>query len=344
MADDVERRPGPVARVLDLALSGQEDATSLALFRVLFALLLTVVYVAHAGSVVEYFSAESMLNGRWARDAFPSRFSLFFHVDAPAAVLTLFWLGALAHVAWVVGLGTRVAGPAAMFMWINMIGRNPLLYAYPDRVALILGLMLALMPAGRALSVDAHLRSRRGLPPQTVPVWCRRLLQLQIALVYTATGLEKTGKTWTEEGTAIYYTLVNPYNRHFDLGQGLARVQPWLLRPATFVVLMWEVAFAGFVAVHWIRDSLVVAGRDRWVRWVPDLRWLFLGFGLLMHLGIQASLYVVHFSWLMIFSYSAFLTPAETGSLLHAVGARLGRGCARLASEPSARILPGTDE
>ncbi len=306
-------------RAIDAMLSGQEDATALGLFRVLFVALLTVVYVGHAGAVTEYFSSASMLHGSWARDAFPSRFSLFFFIDDPAAVLALFWLGAVAHAAWMLGAGTRISSAVAMLLWVSMMGRAPLLYAYPDHLAVILGLLLALMPAGRGLSVDAWWRMRRDLPPRTVPVWCRRILQLQIAIVYTATGLEKTGKTWTEEGTAIYYTLVNPYNRHFDLGAQLAALQPWVLRPLTYVVLAWEVSFLGFWGIHFVRDGLRAALRPeppRWLRYMPDLRWLFLGFGLLMHLGIQTMLYVVHFSWLMIVTYSAFLEPAEARALL----------------------------
>ena len=41
---------------------------------------------------------------------------------------------------------------------------------------------------------------------------------LQLAVVYTGTGLYKTGDTWREHGSAIYYTVANPLNRHFDAG------------------------------------------------------------------------------------------------------------------------------
>jgi len=307
---------------VDALVAGREDATALGLYRVAFVALLTVVYLAHAGSVVEYFSRASMLNGTWAREAFPSRFSLFFTFDAPAAVMAIFVVGAVAHVAWMVGAGTRVASVVAMLVWVSMFGRAPLLYAYPDRLSIVLGVLLALMPAGRGLGVDAWVRARRGLPARTVPVWCRRILQLEVAIVYTATGLEKTGKTWTEEGTAIYYTLVNPNNRHFDLGPWLATLQPWVLRPLTYVVVAWEVGFLAFFAAHTVRDALISGlspRRPAWLAWVPDLRWVFLGFGLLMHLGIQLALYVVHFSWLMIFAYLAFASPDEVRWMLDKV-------------------------
>ncbi|WP_146661683.1 HTTM domain-containing protein [Enhygromyxa salina] len=80
------------------------------------------------------------------------------------------------------------------------------------------GVLLALMPAGRGFSLDARWFGWGG----TVPVWCRRILQLQLGIMYTVTGLAKTGDTWHVDGTAIYYTLNNPYNRHFDAGPFVA--------------------------------------------------------------------------------------------------------------------------
>jgi hypothetical protein len=86
-------------------------------------------------------------------------------------------------------------------------------------------------------------------------------------------------------------------------------LQPYVLRPLTWVVLVWEVGFAGFVGVLWLRET---TGR----RWFPDLRWPFLGFGVLMHLSIWAMMYVVWFTPLVLAAYLAFLRPAEVERLL----------------------------
>jgi hypothetical protein len=91
----------------------------------------------------------------------------------------------------------------------------------------------------------------------------------------------------------------------------------------TFVVMWWERLFAGFLAYHWIRD---MAGR-RVSRWsIPDARWLFLGFGVAMHVGIQLAVYVVFFSPLMIGSYLSFFDSDElrrAGAKLRRIGRRL---------------------
>lgn len=327
-------------RLLDALLSGQEDPLALGVCRAIIAGILFLSSLLHLGSVAEYFSDASMIGGRFAELAFPSRWSLFFSVRDPLAVQAIWAVGTLALGLWALGLYTRITSLLGMLLWISMYGRNPLLYAYPDQLAMFFGALMAVTPAGRGFSLDARLRGKGG----TVPVWCRRLIQLQLGIVYTATGLEKTGDTWHVDGTAIYYTLTNPYNRHFDIGPFFARIQPWLLRPMTFSVLVWEVAFGGFVAYHWLRD--LAGGRflrmlDRravdpasthsgarargWP--IPDLRWLFLGFGALMHLGIQLGVYVVLFSPLMVGAYSSFLTSAE----LRRMGRAIRRPWSRLA-------------
>jgi len=306
---------GALARVLDRLLTGQEDPLALGVVRALVAGILFVSALLHFGSVGEYFSDESMINGRFAKLAFPHRWSLFFRVRDPAAVRAIWTVGVVALGMWTVGLLTRVSSIIGLLVWVSMYGRNPLLYAYPDQLALLLGVLLALMPAGRGFSLDARWFGWGG----TVPVWCRRIIELQIAIVYTVTGIEKTGKTWVEDGTAIYYTLNNPYNRHWDAGPFYAAIQPYVLRPMTYLVVLWEAGFGGFTALHWLREAfgrrLPAWGRRRREGRpglaIPDLRWLFLGFGVAMHVGIQLGVYVVFFSPLIVATYVSFLTSED---------------------------------
>lgn len=291
-------------RGLDWMWLGPEDGTTLGLLRIGVVAVLLASLLCHAGAFAEYFSSRSPLHGTWARDAFPSRMSIFFAIEQPWAVQLVFAVGIAAHVAWMVGWYTPVAAVLSWALWLSMSGRNPLLYSLPDQLQMVLCTLLMLMPSGRAFSLDARRMGRRQ-----VPVWCRRVWIVQIATLYTATGLLKSGDTWHRDGTALYYALVNPYNRHFDIGPFYASLQPWLLRPMTHVVLWWEILFAVFVAVHVLRSLLP----RRW--WFPDLRWPMLGFGVAMHVGIQLALYVVWFSPLMIVSYLAFVSPAELAAV-----------------------------
>lgn len=297
-----------------LALDG-EDPTALGLVRILLVTVLTASLLTHVGAVSDYFSTDSVLFGEWAREAFGNRFSLFFWVEDPWAVRAIFAAGLVAHLMWLVGRFTRVAAFVAWVVWVSMFGRNPLLYSLADQLQMVLCTLLMVMPSGNGLSLDARARG-----PKPVPVWCRRVLQLQMAVMYTATGLLKDGSTWHDDGTALYYSLSNPYNRHFDIAPTLAMLQPWLLKPMTWGVLLWEVGFAPFLGVHWLRGLL---GRPRRF---PDLRWVFLTFGVAMHIGIQSMLYVAWFSPLCLAVYSAFFRPEEIKS----IGAKFGRLWKRL--------------
>ncbi len=316
-------RAGQLYDAATKRLLATEDPTALGLLRILVVSIFTLSLLSHVGAVADYFSDASMVGGDAAREAFHSRWSLFFRVSSPAAVQVCFAIGVLAHLCWLVGLATPVAAFVSWLLWVSMVGRNPILYALPDQLHMVVCTLLMLMPTGRGLSLDAR---RKG--PRPVPVWCRGLVQLQLAVMYTATGLLKDGKTWHEEGTALYYALANPYNRHFDLTSVLATLQPWVLRPMTWIVLVWECAFGAFVALHWLRTAL---GRPR--RFV-DLRWLMLGFGVAMHLGIQAMMYVAWFTPLTLACYVSFLRPDEADRLIAFVRARVRRRRAP-ASDPA---------
>jgi hypothetical protein len=81
------------------------------------------------------------------------------------------------------------------------------------------------MPAGGSLSVDAW---RRGAPspPSVAAGVTRRLLQLQVCIVYLSAGVEKGlgGQWWT--GEAMWRALTMPTFRQFDF-HWMAWV-PWL--------------------------------------------------------------------------------------------------------------------
>lgn len=292
-------------RVLGRAMLDEEDPAALGLCRIAVVAVMTASMLTHVGAVADYFSSHALLGGEAGREAFHSRWSLFFYFEEPWMVRAIFTAGVLAHVLWMVGLFTRVASVVAWLVWISMVGRHPLLYALPDQLHTAMATVLMLLPSGRGLSLDARWRGKGG----PVPVWCRRMMQLQIAAVYVSTGVLKTGATWRADGTALYYTLLNPYNRHFLIDGTLATLQPWVLRPATWSVLLWEVGFGGFVLLHWLREAL---GRPRRF---PDLRKLFLTFGVLMHIGIQALLYVAWFTPLMLAGYTVFLHSEEVRRL-----------------------------
>lgn len=306
--------PRIVDRVVGRLALDTEDPTALGLTRILLVSVFTLALLTHVGALDAYFSNDSVLAGEFARQAFPSRFSVFFYVENPWAVRAIFALGLVAHIMWLVGRHTRIAAFIAWLLWVSMMGRHPLLYSLADQMHMALCTLLMVMPSGNGLSLDAK---RNG--PKPVPVWCRRIIQLQMAVVYVGTGLAKEGVTWRADGTALYFAASNPYNRHFEIAGFLAAIQPYILRPFTWAVLGWEIGFGPFLVLHWLRGLLNRPRR------FPDLRKPFLGFGIAIHVGIQVLMYVAWFSPLAIASYAAFLRPDEARRILDAIGRRLRR-------------------
>jgi hypothetical protein len=315
-APDVAAGDEPAARpdLLDVLALGREDGTALGLLRVAVVAVLAAAWWSHLPALDEHFTAASPLAGRFARVAFPSRWSPLFTWDEPTWVWSGFIAVGLAHLLWCAGAWTRLVSAVAVLGWIALLGRQPLLYALPDQLLMALAILLALAPAGRAVAIDAWRRRDGGDgAARLVPVWARHLVQLQLAVMYLATGLLKTGPTWWSEGSALYYALANPFNRHFPIAPWFAASQPWLLRPATWGVLLFELGFVGFVALHGLRRWAI---ERRWARHVPDLRPLVLGFGVAMHLGIQALMFVAWFTPLVLAAYLAFVAPSEARTWL----------------------------
>jgi hypothetical protein len=132
-------------------------------------------------------------HGHIYRDAFFEPYAAWYP-DLPRVVyIGLLWLAAVAAVAMALGLVTRLA-TATTFA---IVAYNLLLsttHFHNNRAYLVIVLgALAVAPCGRELSVDAWLRTRRGLPAldPRAPGWPLWLLRFECAAVYGASGMSK---------------------------------------------------------------------------------------------------------------------------------------------------------
>jgi hypothetical protein len=172
----------------------------------------------------------------------------------------------------------------------------------------LLGNALFLLLLGnctQTVSLDARLRTGRWVDPTAIAAWPRKLILVQLAVVYTVTGLQKlVSSAWTplDGFSALYQILQSPqWARDPDL---LVSTHGWLVVPAavlSFVTITWEIGF------------FVVLIRRRW-------RWLFALTGVLMHAGILVLMEVGAFSWL-----SMALYPAMFGDEIAALVERARR-------------------
>jgi len=130
-------------------------------------------------------------------------------------------------------------------------------------------------------------------PPAEVPAWPQRILQLQLCILYFVTGVWKaTGATW-RDGTAVGMVLQLGEFQRFPIPDFC--MTPPASRLFTYGTLAFELGFPLLV-------------------WVPRLRLPVLAAGLAFHAGLDWTLNVQLFQWLITSYYILFLATPATGS------------------------------
>jgi len=180
------------------------------------------------------------------------RFSLF-HVRAdPAFVYTVFAATLAAVTMMTLGIKTRISTIASWFLVNSIYGYSPIFFSGGDTVLRVFLFLGMLTRWGEAYSLDTWWRRRRavlagapGLPPlRLIPAWPLRIMMLQLAIIYCATGALKSGHTWMD-GTALFFALnLDHFYRHPAQIQLVTFLQmTWVLPLATWITKIWEMAF-----------------------------------------------------------------------------------------------------
>jgi len=230
-----------------------------------------------------------LLHNKWT----PYRLD-FFDGYTLAELQGVHIVGGLLILAFTVGAGT----PAVS--WLILIGlatywhRSPWIQNGGDRLTRIMMFYMCLSPCGRAWSVDSWLARRLGRPLKTdAPITAIRLIQLQMVVMYTYTGIAKLeGFTW-HQGTALYYSWLDvSYVRWPELMETLVGYAPirWIGSIGVWGTLVWEVGFLPLIAWKRTRVPTLIAG-------------------LVFHGGIWLTLAVGIFSWASVWGYLVFLEP-----------------------------------
>jgi hypothetical protein len=211
-----------------------------------------------------------------------------------------FWLYALISIAMLaavcltVGLLTRFSAIVVFVCLASLHFRNPLIINSGDAFLRIASFYLMFSAAGRAISLDRWLRVRRGTEPPGEPApvapWAQRLIQIQLAIVYLSTVHWKLqGPMWVD-GTAVYYAIrVRDYYR-FPVPYLFDHL--WTIKLMTWGTLLVEFAMGALV-------------------WFRDLRYPVLLAGLMLHLGLEYSMNIQLFQWVMLSAFVLFIEPRD---------------------------------
>jgi hypothetical protein len=193
-------------------------------------------------------------------------------------------LFALAHLmaafGMVFGFFTRTSIAVAFFTLVTFHNRNYLILNSSDVILRNMVFFLFFTPCGELYSVDNWIRRARGLmqtPMERAP-WALRLAQLQFCTVYLATVLYKIKGGYWADGTAIYIAT---------------RLDEFVRVPLAMLNNMMVIKF-----LTW--STLIVEFALGTLVWVKDVRYWILLAGVGLHIGIEVSMNIPLFEWIMI--------------------------------------------
>ncbi|HJL19543.1 MAG TPA: HTTM domain-containing protein [Sandaracinaceae bacterium LLY-WYZ-13_1] len=241
----------------------------------------------------------------------------------PSLVHALCGLTVVAAACATVGLRTR---PALVVTWLGVraiSSLNPSARGSYDSLLVDTLFVLLLSGCGRAWSLDAAWRGEGGPAKR----WTRVLLVVQLALVYTGSGLSKASSSWVPGGdaSALWYILQQPtWSR---IGELPLWAYP-VTQAATTLTWLFEIAGVLFLFAV-LLDESEPRGRGLAAlrRGLARIRFVevYLAFGLALHLGIELTMEVGPFSFATLALYPAALGPTRIGRIARAIRARARR-------------------
>jgi hypothetical protein len=186
-----------------------------------------------------YPEADLLRGWRWT--------GYLFNTESFGVYTLVYVVWVLVMVAYALGAKTRVFGVLAWLLTIAFVHRNFHCKNFGDSVLRASVFLLMLTPSGDALSWDAW-RKKGALQPTFHAPWATRLFQIQLGVVYTATGISKlTGSknsTWFD-GTALHYVYNDIVLARF--AYPALPFPAWLSFPLSYSALVWEVLFVPFL-------------------------------------------------------------------------------------------------
>jgi hypothetical protein len=235
---------------LSARLGEPTDAAALSAYRVAFGLMMSVsaFRFLHYGWVDELFVKPRFFFKYWGFGWVP--------VPGPAGVHAMFWGIFLLGLLIAAGLFYRAAMAAffVLFAWVQLMDVTNYLNHY--YLVSLLGGLMALMPLGRAHSLDALLFPKTRVTHH--PFWCTAVLRFQVAVLYFFAAIAKATPDWLLHAQPLSIWLA--------ARTGLPVLGPFFSHPWT----PWVMSWSGFLydLTIW---ALLLWGRTRRFAYVAVL-------------------------------------------------------------------------
>jgi hypothetical protein len=295
----------------------KESPDALALLRITLGLAFAgnILEQMIRGDIIEFY-AEIAHGGVFGFQYNTLRYSLFQYVP-----LTRGWVWGvvlaqlLASLTFTVGLFTRLSAIALFVTQVTLFDRMVLFRFGADEVYRVATYLMVLAPMGASFSLDA---AWRGKGRSEVGKWARRLFMAQLAIIYVRTGAVKLGSTWSIMGdwAAVYLSVNLPGIARWPGDWAASRLIYPITQIGTFVFSWWEFTFFLLPLNQFLRRKRARKGLIRRALARFDLRPVYLGLGLCMHLGILVIMDIGLFAIVMWSLYPAYIKPEEARRVL----------------------------
>jgi hypothetical protein len=296
----------------------REAPASLALIRILVALaLLGDLLQAAARGAVSAVWASPPFGAGWGQAVGPPPLmTVWFGASNNAGVAT-FWLAVVAALLVLFGLGYRVASWLLVFAMVELWRLTPDGGDSIDALLRIVLPLLALSGANACWSCDAWLLRRWGKPmPTRVPAWPRFLMVAQLLWLYFSAAHHRTSAAWGPASgfSAVGEVLGDPHFSRFFPGS-LQFAYP-LTQLGTALTMLFELSAPLALLWIWLDKRPGRGGRFGDAVRRLRIRWLWVGLGVCLHLGIALTMQLGVFPYAMLALYPALFAPQEITSAL----------------------------
>jgi len=281
-----------------------QDASPVALYRILYGILILQIAVVHLGENFSQWygpnavmTLSAVIKHFWLNEP---RFDMLLLLPQTEGAFAAFHLVfVMVAVALTVGFCSRYS---VLFVWLTLLSmhhHDPFNINGGDAFLRAVGPWLALSHCGDKFSVDSLIRRKKGLPePDPSAPWAQRMIQVQLAIVYWQTFCCKIGGTQWLDGSAIYYAT--RLDDMFRFPAPIISNNIYLLKALNWFTLVIE--FAGWTVI-WFKESCYYV-----------LIGLFC-----LHLGIDYMINLPVFEWAFIFTLVTFIRPEDLNYVLHRV-------------------------
>lgn len=267
---------------------------SIALLRIFFGILLIYNWVVIWTHLQPWYGVDGLITLKTSLSyGDPHRFSFFdFLPNDPRVPVLLALLNLVVAITVTLGLFTRTSLLFAFLTVLSFHNRNTFLMNSGDIIFRNILFFLIFSPAGKAYSLDRLILRMKGLvanEPEKQSPWALRIIQIQFCVIYVATALFKMkGAQWLD-GTAVYTAT---------------RLDESVRMPWAFLNSMIAIKL-----MTW--STLVVELALGTLIWVKEFRYWVLLAGIGLHIGIELTMIIAMFEWVMIATMICMVDPED---------------------------------